>query len=187
MFALFLLFVYYIIRLSEIMKKILITILAIIFIFMQKTGGITIQYKNQKKQIQYDNYGYIIIPKIDLNKKFEESSNVDKGIIIINPSKYPNVDKSLLILAGHSGTGKYAYFNYLYKLNISDKIVIKYMGCNYYYEIIDIYYQKKTGKLKVYKKKNQNTLILITCTNNNKKTQTVYVSILYKTDICNNS
>ena len=144
---------------------------------MEKADKITYENKLDEKQNVYDNYGFIEIPKINLYKKFTNDSKIDRGIIMISPSEYPNINNSVLILAGHSGSGPYAFFNYLYKLKIFDEIIIKYMDFSYHYKIIDISYHKKTGVLKIYKKKNQNTLILITCTNNNKYTQTVYTAV----------
>ena len=44
------------------------------------------------------------------------------------------------------------------------------------YSIIDIYYQKKDGKLDIYKLKNNKTLVLITCTNGKKDLQTIYIA-----------
>lgn len=125
-------------------------------------------------------YGYISIPKIKLNYIFLNNNNVDKNIIVLKPSEYPNKEKSLLILAGHSGSGKYAYFNNLYKLKKEDKIYITYNNVKYLYSIVDIYYEKKDGDLKIYKFKDTKTLVLITCTNNNKNLQTIYVSKFIK-------
>ncbi len=133
--------------------------------------------ENYKTVSNDDNYGYITIPKIGLKNKFIENGNIDKNIIVISPSDYPNKNNSLLILAGHSGTGRYAYFNYLYKLNINDKIIITYMGINYEYRVIKSYKQTKDGNIKIYKIKDKNTLALVTCTNNDKKTQTVYLAV----------
>lgn len=127
-----------------------------------------------------ESYGYIEIPKINLNKKFIEGGNIDKNIIVVKPSVYPNKEESLFILAAHSGTGKYAYFNYLYKLKIKDKIYITYMDKKYTYNIIDIYYQKKDGNIDIYKIMNNKTLVLITCTNGKRNLQTVYIATLVK-------
>ena len=127
--------------------------------------------------ISKDNYGYISIPKIGLKSKYVEDGDIDKNIIMVSPSSYPDQDKSLLILAGHSGTGRYAYFNYLYKLKTGDKITITYMGINYEYRVFDSYKQVKDGNVKIYKVKDKKTLALVTCTNNDKKTQTIYLAV----------
>ena len=145
---------------------------------MPVTSDIKTLYQAQKTQnLEMDNYGYISIPKIHLKNKFVENGNIDKNIIMLSPSEYPTVEDSILILAGHSGSGRYAYFNYLYKLGIGDEIIINYMGYNYKYNIVSIYKQIKDGKIKTYKIKNKNTLVLVTCTNNDKKTQTIYLAV----------
>lgn len=136
----------------------------------------TIYKSSIKRSLKADNYGYISIPKLGLKNKFVEKGNIDRNIIMISPSKYPNVENSILILAGHSGSGRYAYFNYLYKLKNGDEIIIGYMGNNYKYKIVKIYKQIKDGSIKTYKIKNKKTLVLVTCTNNDKKTQTVYLA-----------
>lgn len=165
------------------MKKILIVINLMMFCCIQVTSDNYVYNdynKNKDNDITFidDSYGYIEIPKINLSKKFVENGNIDKNIIVVKPSVYPNKEESLLILAAHSGTGKYAYFNYLYKLKTKDNIYITYMNKKYTYNIVDIYYQKKDGKLDVYKIKNTKTLVLITCTNSKRDLQTIYIATI---------
>ena len=88
----------------------------------------------------------------------------------------PDVKGGNLIIAGHSGTGPLAFFNDLYKLNKKDRIYVYYNNKKYAYKIVNIYKQKKTGKIKLYRNKKKTTLTLVTCTNNNKNTQTIYVA-----------
>lgn len=133
--------------------------------------------EKQKKKVDYDTFGYISIPSIGLNQKFVLNGDIDKNIIVISPSNFPNDDDSILILAGHSGTGRYAYFNYLYKLKINDIIIVTYMGTIYKYHVVKSYKQIKDGNVNIYKIKNKNTLALVTCTNYDKKTQTVYLAV----------
>lgn len=134
--------------------------------------------EDEKQKISnYDTFGYIYIPSIGLKEKFVESGNIDKNIIVVSPSEFPNISNSILILAGHSGTGRYAYFNYLYKLKNNDKIVITYKETRYEYRVIKIYKQIKDGDVNVYKIKDKKTLALVTCTNYDKKTQTIYLAV----------
>ena len=77
------------------------------------------------------------------------------------------------------------YINYKYtKLKaefnnkIGDKAYVSYNGKKYEYEIKNIYTQPKTGKLAIYRNYDKTTLTLITCTNNDSTTQTVYISEL---------
>ncbi|MDD6878767.1 MAG: sortase [bacterium] len=162
------------------MKKIIIVICILLSFCMKTTSNID-NYKDIKSKsndIQvHEDYGYIHIKKINLNQKFVNNKNVDKNIIMLEGSSFPNENNSILILASHSGTSQFSYFNYLYKLNTGDQIQIIYENVIYNYKIIDIYKQKKDGSINLYKVRNAKTLVLITCTNNNKKYQSVYVSI----------
>ena len=49
-------------------------------------------------------------------------------------------------------------------------------------EVKTIYKQAKTGKIAIYRNYNKTTLTLITCTNYDSKTQTVYISELVSTE-----
>ena len=53
--------------------------------------------------------GYLTIPKIGLNKGFLDKrsteNDVEKNIMVLTGSNYPNVKNGNLIIAGHSGTG----------------------------------------------------------------------------------
>ena len=129
-----------------------------------------------------DNYyiGKLEIPKIGFSRGFvsktSKDNNVDKNITVLKESTMPDVKGGNLIIAGHSGTGPLAFFNDLYKLNKKDRIYVYYNNKKYAYKIVNIYKQKKTGKIKLYRNKKKTTLTLVTCTNNNKNTQTIYVA-----------
>ena len=129
-----------------------------------------------------DYIGYLTIPKINLNKGFVDKrsseNDVEKNIMVIEGSTYPDVERGNFILAGHSGTGWKAFFNELYRLNIGDETYITYKGKKYTYKITNIYKQSKTGKIAIYRNYNKTTLTLVTCTNNDETTQTVYIAEL---------
>lgn len=164
------------------MKKfilILICLLPMLFLQVSESEKSNIIDDINKKDT-FIEFGYVNIPKINLNTMFYNNNNLDNNVIVVKPSQYPDVENSLLILAGHSGRGHSAYFNNLYKLKEKDNIFITYNNKKYKYVIIDIYYQKKDGNIDIYKLKNTNTLVLITCTNNKKNLQTVFVSKLVK-------
>lgn len=132
-----------------------------------------------------DSYiGYLTIPKINLTKGFvdkrSKENNVEKNIIVIEGSDYPNVKKGNLILAGHSGTGWKAFFNDLQQLSTGDVMYVNYKNKVYEYKLVNIYKQDKVGKLSIYRNYDKTTLTLITCTNNDSRTQTVYISELQK-------
>ncbi len=129
-----------------------------------------------------DYIGYLTIPKINLNKGFVDKrsseNDVEKNIMVIEGSTYPDVERGNFILAGHSGTGWKAFFNELYRLNIGDETYVTYKGKKYTYKITNIYKQSKTGKIAIYRNYNKTTLTLVTCTNNDETTQTVYIAEL---------
>ncbi len=132
------------------------------------TGEITDEY-----------IGYLTIPKINLTKGFLDNrssqNNVDINLLVVEGSNYPNVKNGNFIIAGHSGTGWNSFFNDLYKLNVGDKAYISYQNKKYNYSIVNIYTQPKTGKLAIYRNYDKTTLTLITCTNNDSTTQTIYI------------
>jgi sortase A len=130
-----------------------------------------------------NNYiGYLTIPKINLKKGFLDKrspdNDVEKNILVVEGSSYPTKDKGNFILAGHSGTGWKAFFNDLYKLNKGDKAIVTYKGKTYTYKITNIYTQPKVGKIAIYRNYDKTTLTLITCTNHDSTTQTIYIAEL---------
>lgn len=138
--------------------------------------------EESKTSIKKNNYyiGRLEIPKIGLDRGFvrkdSKDNNVDKNITIIKESTFPDVKGGNFIIAGHSGTGPLAFFNDLRKLQKNDRVYVHYNGNKYAYKIVNIYKQKKTGKIKIYRDKKKTTLTLITCTNNDKNTQTIYIA-----------
>lgn len=142
------------------------------------------QSQTQQTSQQIDNsyIGYLNIPKINLTKGFVDMNSADntveKNIMIVEGSDYPDKDKGNFIIAGHSGTGWKAFFNDLRKLTAGDTAKVTYKGKTYTYQIVNIYTQPKTGKLAIYRNYDKTTLTLITCTNNDSTTQTIYVAEL---------
>ena len=136
----------------------------------------------QPEVITNDYIGYLTIPKINLTKGFLDQrapdNDVEKNILVVAGSDYPDKDKGNLIIAGHSGTGWKAFFNELYQLQINDTVYINYKNKKYTYRIANIYQQPKTGTLAIYRDYSKTTLTLITCTNNDSTTQTIYISEL---------
>ncbi len=130
--------------------------------------------------------GYLSIPKINLTKGFMDirspENDLEKNILVIEGSTYPDVEKGNLILAGHSGTGWKAFFNDLYKLSTNDLVYVTYKEKKYTYQIKNIYKQDKVGTVAIYRNYDKTTLTLITCTNNDSKTQTIYIAELINTE-----
>ena len=123
--------------------------------------------------------GTIRIPSIKLEQGFVDKdfkyNNVNKNIYVHPTSTYPDVKNGNLILAAHSGTSSISYFKNLYKLNLEDDIYITYNGKEYHYKIRKIYKDKKDGTVSIKRNKDITTLTLITCTKNDKTTQTIYI------------
>ena len=126
--------------------------------------------------------GTLIIDKININKGFypkeSELNDVDKNLLVVEESDYPNVAKGNLIIAGHSGDGWNAFFNDLYKLSVDDTAKVIYNNKTYTYKIVNIYKAPKVGTISIYRNKKRTTLTLVTCTNNDSKTQTIYIAEL---------
>lgn len=154
------------------MKKIIIILIVLCHLFLKTTSYNNLEIK---RDLLKPSSGIIEISKIGLRKVFKKNGNIDYGIVIINPSQFPDIINSMLILAGHSGSGEYAFFNDLYRLKIGDLAIVEYANSKYTYRLVNIYYEKKDGVIKITKIKNTKSLVLITCTNNRKDLQTVYI------------
>lgn len=137
----------------------------------------------QENNYTYEEYlGVIDIPKINLYKGFYNKNsnlnNVKFNLYVLPESIYPDIDKGNLIIAGHSGNYNNSYFANLYKLDNGDTITIHYNNSKYVYEIVNIYYEKKTGSVRIFRDKEKTTLTLITCTKDDKEHQTIYIAEL---------
>ncbi len=147
----------------------------------EPSGGDTTP--SEPKPEPSSNYiGTIEISKINLKKGFVDPSskynNIQYNVTILKGFDYPDVVNGNFILAAHSGTGIHSYFKDLYKLKNDDTVVITYKNKKYTYKIVKIYMQKKQGYLTIYRNVKKTTLTLITCTKDNKTSQTVYIAEL---------
>lgn len=119
------------------------------------------------------------IGKIELSRGFYDKSstenNVNKNIMMLQDSDYPDKKNGNVILAAHSGSSYIGFFKNLYKLNVGDTAKITYKNKEYNYKITDIYTEKKDGDVAIYRDINKQTLTLITCTHNDNTTQTIYI------------
>ena len=158
----------------------------IITITEEEQGHEPIIEEEEEGEVTNDYIGYLTIPKINLTKGFLDKrspeNHVDKNILVVNGSNYPNVERGNFIVAGHSGTGWNAFFNDLYKLGIDDIAEVTYKNKKYTYKIVNIYKQPKVGNIAIYRDYTKTTLTLITCTNFDDTTQTVYIAELIKTE-----
>ena len=158
----------------------------IITITEEEQGNEPIEEEEEEGEVTNDYIGYLTIPKINLTKGFLDKrspeNHVDKNILVVNGSNYPSTERGNFIVAGHSGTGWNAFFNDLYKLSIDDIAEVSYKGKKYTYKIVNIYTQPKVGNIAIYRDYSKTTLTLITCTNNDSTTQTIYIGELVKTE-----
>ena len=137
-------------------------------------------YNNSHNKVVIPKNDYLAIlrvPKINLIRGITNSKDVDKNIVILEPSLMPDINKGNLILAGHSGTGHNAYFKDLHTLEINDDIYIDYQNQRYHYILDNIYEIEKNGTAHIYRDKEKTTLTLITCKDNSNK-QLVFIAYL---------
>jgi len=132
-----------------------------------------------EEPIKYDYIGILEIPKINLRNGFlaidSIYNNVSYNVTVINGSTFPDIERSNLILAAHSGNCYICYFDKLYKLKKGDNAYIYYNNYKYTYEIVNIYEEEKDGTVAIYRDYSKSGLTLITCTRNSNTKQTVYI------------
>ena len=150
---------------------------------LEDNNSQNIENNNQNNNYAYEEYiGIVNIPKINLYKGFYSKTsnlnNVKFNLYVLPESTYPDVEKGNLIIAGHSGNYNNSYFANLYQLENGDDIIINYNNSNYIYKIVNIYYEKKTGSVRIFRNKDITTLTLITCTKDDREHQTIYIAEL---------
>ena len=132
-----------------------------------------------KEQSIFNYLAFLELPKINLNQgilpKTSYYNNVNYHVQILDISDLPDVINGNMVLAAHSGSSNIAYFKNLYKLTKDDKAYIIYNNKKYSYQVVNIYNQVKKGSLNIYRDLTKTTLTLITCTKNDKNSQTVYI------------
>jgi len=138
---------------------------------------------NEENNYVYEEYlGIIDIPKIGLYKGFYDKNsslnNVKFNLYVLPESSYPDINKGNLLIAGHSGNYNNSYFSNLYQLTENDTIIIHYSGLKYIYKIVNIYNEEKTGRVRIFRNKEETILTLITCTKDDDYHQTVYIAEL---------
>lgn len=116
----------------------------------------------------------------DIYEKGSINNNIDKNVIILNDSDYPDKINGTVLIGAHSGVGKEAYFKNLDKLKNGDKIKITYKDKLYLYKIDNISKDTKDGKIRIEYNNNRNRLILYTCYPHDKNNYLVISSYLSK-------
>lgn len=123
--------------------------------------------KEVKEQVKINYIAVLKIPKINLERGLVDPNsylnNVDYNLEFIKGTSMPDEDKGNVIIAGHSGTARISYFRNLDKLVLDDKIELLYKNITYVYKVVDIYDIEKTGKARIIRNTDKNTITLITC------------------------
>lgn len=129
--------------------------------------GVIKEKKDENKTINYNYIAVIEIPTIDLKKglvsKDSDYNNINYNIEILDESDMPDIENGNFILAGHSGTGRIAFFKRLNELKLGDEIYIYFNDIKYIYKITNIYDIEKTGTTIIKRNFAVTTLTMITC------------------------
>lgn len=154
-------------------------------IYLDKTSIINETKNNLTNNSYSEKYEYIAIleiPDINLLQGLlplsNKYNNVEYNVQVINGSQMPDIPKTNLILASHSGTSSIAYFKNLEKLQINSEVYLYYQGYKYIYKIDNYYILPKTGTISINRDKYKNTITLITCVKENDNEQIAYIGYL---------
>lgn len=123
------------------------------------------------------------IPSINLKQGLVNSDDnfdsINYAISIDANSTYPDQNGNFILYA-HSGNSRIAYFNDLYKINLSDDLYVYYNGIKYHYKVFDKYNIDKTGKAYVINSNINKYITLITCNQQEKGKQIIIIGKLVK-------
>lgn len=129
----------------------------------------------------YEYIGVLEIPSINFKRGFldinDKNNTVSKNIQVLNGSEYPDVVNGNFMIAGHSGSGRIAFFKNLYKLSKGEESYIYYKNKKYIYKMIESYEVQKTGIVPIKNYENKTILTLITCSQDESK-QIVFINEL---------
>ena len=129
----------------------------------------------------YEYIGVLEIPSINFKRGFldinDKNNTVSKNIQVLNGSEYPDVVNGNFMIAGHSGSGRIAFFKNLYKLSKGEESYIYYKNKKYIYKMIESYEVQKTGIVPIKNYSNKTILTLITCSQDESK-QIVFINEL---------
>lgn len=127
-----------------------------------------------------DNYiGYLEVPEVNIKRGFvsldSKYNSVGYNVMLIKESQMPDEKNGNLILAAHRGNSPVSFFEKLYTISDSAIAKVTYKNRVYTYRLKNRYYENKDGNLTIKRNADANILTLITCTKNDKKTQTVFI------------
>lgn len=136
--------------------------------------------KVEVKETTYNYIGVLEIPKINFKRGFlaidDKNNVVSKNIQVLKQSDMPDVEGGNFIIAGHSGTGRIAFFTNLNKVEKEDIIYIYYGNEKYLYKVLYKYEVDKTGSVPVKAEEGATILTLITCSEVDESKQIVIVA-----------
>lgn len=143
----------------------------------------TLQEQTGYLKREKDTYDMILsIPQIGLKKgiykKEDKRNNIEENVTIHKQSNLPDQENSNVILMAHSGNGKKAFFNDLDKLNEDSLIEFYYQKTKYVYKIDHYYSEEKIGTLMIRRNPTKKAITLITCSQEDKSKQLVYIGYL---------
>lgn len=136
--------------------------------------------KNENESSEY--IGILEIPSISFKRGFvaknDKSNNISENIQILKESDMPDVNRGNFIIAGHSGSGRIAFFKNLHCVKFNDLIHVYYNQVKYTYRVVDFYIEPKVGNIHIYRNNEKTTLTLTTCNQDKKDSQIVIISEL---------
>lgn len=138
------------------------------------TIPVTTQVTDQK-----DNYiGILSVPDVNIKRGFvaidSKYNSIRYNVMLISGSTMPDEKFGNLILAAHRGNSSVSFFENLYKVRVGSYAYVDYNNKVYKYELKSTYTEPKDGSLTIKRNADASCLTLITCTRNDKKTQTIF-------------
>ena len=132
-----------------------------------------------EKMEQESVYAELSIPKLELKEniylKDSKYNDLNHGLYLLPESDYLFDEDSQMIVLSHSGNSSISHFKDLDQVMIHDKIVVTTTNVTYFFKVMDIYAEKKDGKIAI-KKPREMSLVLVTCTKYTNDLQTVVIA-----------
>ncbi len=130
-------------------------------------NNVLLRNEKTNNRTSKDYIGVLEIPSIKVKKGIysldSKFNSVANGIELLSPVVFPNKDKSIVILASHSGNSKVSYFKRLIELKESDIINFYYMNYKYKYEVVKCLKRDKNGYIAINDFKYDKVIVLTTC------------------------
>lgn len=133
---------------------------------------------NDNNNLKNNYIGILSVPDVNIKRGFvaidSKYNSIRYNVMVIQGSTMPDEEFGNLILAAHRGNSSVSFFENLYKLNIGSYAYINYNNKVYKYELKRTYTEPKDGILTIRRNADASCLTLITCTRDDKKTQTIF-------------